>query len=178
MGRAILAALAAVLLALTSGSTSAQTPPARLVVQAPTEPPGLDLTATPASATAGVVFNNIQEGLLKLDRQGKIAPSLAERWHTADNRNYTFFLKKGVRFHSGREVTAEDVKFTFTEFLKEGSVNANTQIIRDIFGGDPNNLTVVDPYTLKIRSPKPLNTVEMFRVLSAEEGRTAGPGWG
>ena len=82
-----------------------------LVVQVATEPPGLDLTATPASATAGVVFYNVQEGLVKLDRHGKIAPWLAERWHTADQRNYTFFLKRGVRFHNGRELRAADVKF-------------------------------------------------------------------
>jgi len=82
-----------------------------LVVQVTTEPPGLDLTATPASATAAVVHYNIQESLVKVDRTGKIVPWLAERWHTADNRNYTFFLKRGVRFHNGRELKANDVKF-------------------------------------------------------------------
>ena len=44
-------------------------------------------------------------------RPGPAGPWLAERWHTTDNLNYTFFLKKGVRFHNGRELTAEDVKF-------------------------------------------------------------------
>ena len=82
-----------------------------LVVQVVTEPPGLDLTATPASATAAVVHYNIQESLVKVDRAGKIVPWLAERWHTSDNRNYTFFLKRGVRFHNGRELKAADVKF-------------------------------------------------------------------
>jgi len=91
-------------------SSGAQTPRA-LVVQTATEPPGLDLTATPASATAAVVLYNVQECLVKVDAQGKIVPWLAERWHTSDNRNYTFFLKKGVRFHNGRELKAADVKF-------------------------------------------------------------------
>ncbi|HEU4369315.1 MAG TPA: ABC transporter substrate-binding protein [Methylomirabilota bacterium] len=108
--RVLLIALCAV--AVLAGAAGAQAP-SRLVVQAPTEPPGLDLTATPASATAGVVFNNIQEGLVKLDRHGKLAPSLAERWHTSDNRNYTFFLRRGVRFHTGRELKAADVKYVF-----------------------------------------------------------------
>jgi peptide/nickel transport system substrate-binding protein len=84
-----------------------------LVVQNSTEPPGLDLTATPASATAGVVLYNIQECLVKVDRHGKLVPWLAERWHTTDNRNYTFFLKRGVRFHNGRELRAADVKYVF-----------------------------------------------------------------
>jgi peptide/nickel transport system substrate-binding protein len=110
---ALLVALAA-LLALTQHPLpgSAQAPRA-LVVQAATEPPGLDLTATPASATAAVVFYNVQEALVKVDRHGKLVPWLAERWHTADNRNYTFFLKKGVRFHNGRELQAADVKYVF-----------------------------------------------------------------
>src|SRR5437867_9357847 len=82
-----------------------------LVVQSATEPPGLDLTVTPASATAVVVFYNVQESLVKVDRHGKIVPWLAERWHTSDNKNYTFFLKRGVRFHNGRELRAADVKF-------------------------------------------------------------------
>jgi peptide/nickel transport system substrate-binding protein len=84
-----------------------------LVLQSAAEPPGLDLTATPASATAGVVFYNVQEALVKVDRHGKIVPWLAEKWHTSDNKNYTFFLKRGVRFHNGREMKAADVKFVF-----------------------------------------------------------------
>ena len=44
-----------------------------------TEPPGLDLTASPASAIAAVVFYNVQECLVKVDRHGKLVPWLAER---------------------------------------------------------------------------------------------------
>src|SRR5438046_8511271 len=106
--------LVGVLLAVLAACTlafPAAAPAQNLVVQVATEPPGLDLTATPASATAAVVFYNVQEALVKVDRHGKIVPWLAERWHTADNKNYTFFLKRGVRFHSGRELKAADVKF-------------------------------------------------------------------
>src|SRR5712664_1564366 len=104
--RLLLAVLAAWVVALPAAA-----PAQNLVVQVATEPPGLDLTATPASATAAVVFYNVQESLVKIDRHGKIVPWLAERWHTADNKNYTFFLKHGVRFHNGRELRAADVKF-------------------------------------------------------------------
>src|SRR5438094_3653807 len=106
-----LARLLLVALALAPLASPAAAPAENLVVQVATEPPGLDLTATPASATAAVVFYNVQEALVKVDRHGKIVPWLAERWHTADNKNYTFFLKHGVRFHNGRELKAADVKF-------------------------------------------------------------------
>jgi peptide/nickel transport system substrate-binding protein len=92
-------------------TAAAQTEGASLVVQVPAEPPGLDLTASPASAIANVVHYNVQEGLVKIDRHGKLVPWLAERWHTTDDLNYTFFLKKGVRFHNGRELRAQDIKF-------------------------------------------------------------------
>src|SRR6266481_2688345 len=105
-GKLLLVALALIPLASPAAARAQN-----LVVQVATEPPGLDLTATPASATAGVVFYNVQEALVKVDRHGKIVPWLAERWNTADNKNYTFFLKHGVRFHNGRELKAADVKF-------------------------------------------------------------------
>src|SRR5437870_8340575 len=91
LGTLLLVALA--LLPLASPAASAE----NLVVQVATEPPGLDLTATPASATAAVVFYNVQEALVKVDRHGKLVPWLAERWNTSDNKNYTFFLKRGDR---------------------------------------------------------------------------------
>ena len=112
MRRIVVAALCAVV--LLAGAAQS---PGRLTVQSQTEPPGLDMTATPATATSGIVFYNVQEALVKVDRHGKLVPWLAERWHTADNRNYTFFLKKGVRFHNGREVKAADVKFCFERAL-------------------------------------------------------------
>ena len=117
MPRMLVVVFTAVLaLGVIAGEAIAQGP-ARLIVQSQTEPPGLDMTATPATATSGIVFYNVQESLVKVDRHGKLVPSLAERWHTADNKNYTFFLKKGVRFHNGREMKAADVKFCFERAL-------------------------------------------------------------
>jgi peptide/nickel transport system substrate-binding protein len=117
MRRALIALLCAVLALAAAPSVAIAQNAQTLVVQASTEPPGLDLTATPASATAGVVLYNIQECLVKVDRHGKLVPWLAERWHTADNRNYTFFLRKGVHFHNGRELKAADVKYVFERAL-------------------------------------------------------------
>src|SRR5881409_472518 len=113
MRHAMMPLLVAALVAGLATSPAAAEAPTSLVVQTVAEPPGLDLTATPASATAAVVFYNVQEALVKVDRHGKLVPWLAERWHTTDNRNYTFFLKRGVSFHNGREMTAADVKYVF-----------------------------------------------------------------
>jgi len=134
-------ALLVVTLALVA-APAAQTPRA-LVVQTATEPPGLDLTATPASATAAVVLYNVQECLVKVDAHGKIVPWLAERWHTADNRNYTFFLKKGVRFHNGRELKAADVKFVI-----ERAMNPETKHPYPQYYAAIGDIIVKDDYTI------------------------------
>ena len=53
------------------------------------------------------------ESLLGVDITGKIQPSLAESWAISDNgRLYTFNLRRGVKFHDGREVTGEDVRYS------------------------------------------------------------------
>ena len=117
MRRALIALLCAGLAVLAGHAVAVAQHPPVLVVQSQAEPPGLDMTATPATATSGIVFYNVQEALVKVDRHGKLVPWLAERWHTADNRNYTFFLRHGVRFHNGREMKAADVKYVFERAL-------------------------------------------------------------
>ena len=139
-----LLSLAALVACVAEGPAEAQAPQS-LVVQVATEPPGLDLTANPASAIAAVVHYNIQECLVKVDRAGKIVPWLAERWHTADNRNYTFFLKPGVRFHNGRELRAADVKFVF-----ERAANPETKHPQRVRYANIANIIVKDDYTVTL----------------------------
>ena len=55
-----------------------------------------------------------------------VEPDLAERWEEPDDTTYVFYLRRGVRWHNkppvnGRELVAEDVKFTFDRFLSEKS---------------------------------------------------------
>src|SRR2546429_520319 len=143
-----LARLLLVALALAPLASLAAAPAENLVVQVATEPPGLDLTATPASATAAVVFYNVQEALVKVDRHGKLVPWLAERWNTSDNKNYTFFLKRGVRFHNGREMKAADVKFVIDRAMNPETKHpapANYAAIGDIIVKDDYTIT----FTLK-----------------------------
>jgi len=142
--------VAALVAGLTPSPAAAQAPTS-LVVQTGAEPPGLDLTATPASATAAVVFYNIQEALVKVDRHGRLVPWLAERWHTTDNRNYTFFLKRGVHFHNGRELKAADVKYVI-----ERAMNPETKHPYPGYYAAIGDIIVKDDYTITF-SLKSLN---------------------
>ena len=148
MRRAWIAVLAALVLGVAASAAHAQG--GNLVVQVATEPPGLDLTASPASAISAVVFYNVQECLVKVDRHGKIVPWLAERWHTADTRNYTFFLKKGVHFHNGREVKASDVKFVI-----ERAMNPETKHPYPGYYAAIGDIVVKDDYTITFSLKQP-----------------------
>src|SRR5213594_980267 len=162
-----LARLLLVALALVPLASPAAADAQNLVVQVATEPPGLDLTATPASATAAVVFYNVQESLVKVDRHGKLVPWLAERWNTSDNKNYTFFLKRGVRFHNGREMKAADVKFVIDRAMNPETKHpapANYAAIGDIIVKDDYTIT----FTLK-------TTTANFLINMARQGSVIYP---
>ena len=66
----------------------------------------------------GCMFDN----LIRHDPRdsGKtIIPDLAHSWEIAkDGKTYTFFLRKGVQFHDGAELTADDVKATFDRIAR------------------------------------------------------------
>jgi peptide/nickel transport system substrate-binding protein len=129
---------------------AAETNPGSLVVQMPTEPPGLDLTASPASAIAAVVFYNVQEALVKVDKHGKLAPWLAERWYTTDSKNYTFFLRRGVRFHNGRELRAADVKYVL-----DRAINPETKHPYRVQYEAIQDVIVKDDYTISVSLKHP-----------------------
>jgi oligopeptide transport system substrate-binding protein len=64
------------------------------------------------------VSQQIFDGLVQFDQTLTITPALAEFWKAArDGLTWTFTLRKGVRFHHGREVTAEDVVYSLTRLL-------------------------------------------------------------
>ncbi len=100
-----------------------------------------------------MVLKPMYENLLTRDpKTGELAPMLAERWKVADGgRTWTFSLRKGVQFHGGKgELTAEDVRFTFSTIAKEGSANSLAPEFRLI-----KSMEIEDPYTITVRFEKP-----------------------
>ena len=74
-------------------------------------------------------------------------PRLAERWERLDDLTMRFYLRKGVKFHSGNSFTAKDVKFTFDRFFKSPDFKG----LFTPFDG----CYVVDDYTVDIKTKKP-----------------------
>jgi peptide/nickel transport system substrate-binding protein len=59
----------------------------------------------------------IFSSLVELDAQRIPRGDLAEQWEIPDSSTYVFHLRKGVKFHNGRELTSADVKYTFDSIL-------------------------------------------------------------
>jgi peptide/nickel transport system substrate-binding protein len=123
------------------------------------EPPGLDPTTATSAAIPRVVYSNVLEGLVKIDRDGKIVPALAKDYKISkDGKEYTFVLKKGVKFHDGKPFDAEDVKFTFERLMDPKTTTAHPEYYKDI-----DLVQVVDPYTVKIKI-KNVNSMFLFNL--------------
>jgi len=58
------------------------------------------------------VYELIFNSLLRRDENFQLAPDLAQSWEQPDPLTWIFHLRKGVRFHNGKELTSEDVKYT------------------------------------------------------------------
>jgi peptide/nickel transport system substrate-binding protein len=63
----------------------------------------------------------IFDGLVERDARMELHGDLAESWETPDALTYVFHLRKGVRFHDGRELTSRDVKATITYMMDAGN---------------------------------------------------------
>jgi ABC-type transport system substrate-binding protein len=82
-----------------------------------------------------------------------IIPDLAWKYEIApDGKKYTFYLRKGVKFHDGADFTAEDVKATYERIVRppKGVVIPRTPLFATV--GD---IVVVDPYRIEFRMTEP-----------------------
>jgi peptide/nickel transport system substrate-binding protein len=61
----------------------------------------------------GLIYNS----LLRADEKSRLQPELAESWQMADAQTYVFDLRKNVRFHNGKALTATDVRYTYESIL-------------------------------------------------------------
>ncbi len=71
-----------------------------------------------SDGASGEVSGWIFNGLVKYDPNLVLIPDLAEKFESSsDCKNVTFYLRKGVKWHDGKELTAEDVLFTYQKII-------------------------------------------------------------
>ncbi|MEM2548648.1 MAG: ABC transporter substrate-binding protein, partial [Nitrososphaerota archaeon] len=74
--------------------------------------------AVGSDEASSVYFINVYDTLVYPTREGTVKPHVAERWEVSeDGLTWTFYLRRGVKFHSGRELTAEDVVFSLKRMI-------------------------------------------------------------
>lgn len=97
-----------------------------------------------SGATGYMLDSLIHRGLVTLDKDGKVAPGLAESWQVEDPSTYAFTLRPGLKFSDGSPLTSENVKNSL-EYLGDPAHGARTlQAMRGIKSIDtPDDTSVV-----------------------------------
>ena len=90
----------------------------------------------------------IWDSLVGFDlEKGGIGPGVAERWTRADDgKSWTFYLRKGLKFHNGDPVTAADVKFSLERIMTPESISSGAAALRRAV----DKIDVVDDHTVRV----------------------------
>ena len=97
------------------------------------------------------IVMQIHNGLLEVNEHYVLDKVLAENYQAAPNGLlYTFNLRRGVKFHDGREFTAEDVKYTFEWYLNPANAAINAANFTGV-----DKVEARDKYTVVVRMKEP-----------------------
>jgi ABC-type transport system substrate-binding protein len=121
-----------------------------VIYAAGADPDNLD-PANAESNPSEAVNRMMYENIVRFDEKLKIVPGLAIRWEQSkDGMAWTFYLRKGVKFHDGNPLNAEAVK-TFIERM----IGPEKPSRSGLYTPFVNTADVVDEYTVKINMKTP-----------------------
>jgi peptide/nickel transport system substrate-binding protein len=146
-------ATAAPAAASTTQPVAASSAPKRggvLLVGKTTEAPTLEPHRENALSRARVT-QNMYSYLVQADSDLKIVPDLSEKWDiSADGKTYTFTLRKGVKFHSGRDLTSADVKYSIERILDPATASQGAGLLVSV-----GSVEAPDPGTVRLQLKNP-----------------------
>jgi peptide/nickel transport system substrate-binding protein len=92
--------------------------------------------------------------LLDVDDNFQTIPELATEWSVSpDGLTWTFKLREGVKFHSGKDFTSADVVYTFKRFFDDALGSGAKAVLEFL---DPEGITAVDKYTVSFTTKNPV----------------------
>lgn len=117
-------------------------------------------------ATSVTLSEIMYDGLLQTNpKTGEIIPKLAKSYKTlSDNKTYIIELRHGIKWSDGKEITSEDVYFTYNDIIFKGLGEGSAKDVM-VIGGQLPSIYIVDKYTVKFTTPKPF--APFLRNLSA-----------
>jgi peptide/nickel transport system substrate-binding protein len=117
---------------------------------------------------------HVFDALTHVDADARLVPGLAASWRAVDATTWEFRLRRGVRFHDGAELTADDVVFSIerTQQVPNGQFRAFTQRIVA--------KQVLDAYTIRLKTASPYAMVpydlSSVMIVSRKAAAGAAPG--
>ena len=143
------ALITALLLTLAASSPAVAAPEGQMTwaVHVSLAPTWFDPAETAGIITPFMFLYALHDALVKSMPGQPLAPSLADSWTVSpDNLTYDFVLRKGVKFHNGDPVTAEDVKFSYERYRGAGA---------GPFKARTAGVDIVDPQRVRFRFKQP-----------------------
>ena len=128
--------------------------------------PGDSLTLDPHAQNEGpthMVSRQVYEGLVSPGINMEILPQLAESWKTTADDTWIFNIRKGVKFHDGSSLTANDIAFSINR--AKTAPSDMVDLIKSI-----KSATAIDDHTVQIKTDGPnpilLNQLTQIFVMS------------
>ena len=115
------------------------------------------LTMDPANhraRTTETILRDLYDGLVVRNSKMEVVPQIAESWKQLDTLTYDFVLRKGVKFHNGDLLTAEDIKFTFDRIITDGAIDGQTSPRKSLLGS-LKEVKILGPYKVRFILEKP-----------------------
>jgi peptide/nickel transport system substrate-binding protein len=119
-----------------------------LAIATNAEPDTLDMLTSVFPPISYVILRNVDEMLWGYNNDGTVRPTVADWQVSADNKTITFHLHPGIKFHSGDELVAADIPFSFARQLANTpSFRRKARLVAKI--------DVVDKYTVRFTMKQP-----------------------
>lgn len=151
--------VALALVVLLSACSSAPSPSNVITLAVLSSPNSLD-PRIGSDETSQRIHTLIYDYLLALDDKLRVVGGLASSWEQTDPLNYIVHLRKGVRFHDGHELTADDVVFTFNCFIDPSFVSPRKGAYRSL-----QRVEAIDPYTVRFVLKEPFGSFPINLVM-------------
>jgi peptide/nickel transport system substrate-binding protein len=127
------------------------------------------LPATPTPLDPGnhrsriteTILRNIADGLFTETPEGKLLPEIAEKLIRIGPATWDFKIRRGIVFHNGDPLTADDVVFTYVRVTQDGAMEGRTSPRKSLFAPAITTVQKLDDYTVRFHRAAPVSETRM-----------------